>query len=485
VKSLLAYKVQAPDLEVEFEVLPSGLDSVQDRLSINAERLEALDKEIDHLTSEADKIDYMVAVGSGLLAGLVDSLWVGKFDFDRGNAWGSDRVNSFVMKMAKKQGYTGDDLEGAIRHLEYIHVPSDSVMNSFGGSTKHHLRDFAHHPTPVGLAFSLLTQFTCKAYGTNTQGVFQIVDVTDTKFIGQDIPQKIILGTVYWFLHMVSDMAGSSKTPGAGTGLPGPLVSLLQEISALPIFKKMTKDSSGNDVKAFSKWVSDTFKQFDLRAEIGVGYELGRQAIPVLLNECIVRGFYFIRQLVKEIKEKNPRSIKDLKKINWRNTLPFNNRTIIRMLTISCSTFTLVDLTDAAIRGAIESGANSALFAKEFLLRVNYIGVGRFVVAITIDAAWGIKLNKRRNERIAVMGEQYALMDAKVFYLQADNWVAAETTAKTIAEAEETMKQAVNTFVNTVAEVDDCLNNVGTHIDDVSKSDPLFIEEMKDTLMWG
>lgn len=45
-------------------------------------------------------------------------------------------------------------------------IPSDGNTPDFGGGLQHHLRDFAHHPTMVGLMFSLLTQFTEKSYGT-------------------------------------------------------------------------------------------------------------------------------------------------------------------------------------------------------------------------------------------------------------------------------------------------------------------------------
>jgi hypothetical protein len=423
---------------------------------------------------------------------------------------GGERANDFVTKIAKKQGfdpekYKGDDsLKGAISHLEdKFGAPSDSVTDKFGGGLQHHLRDFAHHPTPVGLVFSMLTQFTKNAYGTDTQGVFQVVPVKNEKWIGKDVPQKFLFGTVFWFFHMVSDMAGSKATPGAGTGLPGPIGSLLKEVSSLPFFKK-TVNANGNEVNEFSLWISklfngtllaehdengkiikDTVRRFDLRAEIGVGYELGRQAIPVILNECIVRGFYFIRRLVNEIKEKQVQNIKDLKLINWRNTLPFKNRTIVRMLTISTGTFTLFDLADAAIRGAINSGANSALFAKEFILRVNFVGVGRFAVAIATDVSMGIKLSKLRNERMGLNSEQLQLMNAKVFYLQADTWVAAETTAKTIAEAEKAMEQTIVIFANTVAELNDRLDNIGNHIDKIRGIEPTFIDEMKNTLMWG
>lgn len=69
---------------------------------------------------------------------------------------------------------------GAVKALEKrFPIPSDGNTPDFGGGLQHHLRDFAHHPTIVGLAFSLLTQFTEKSYGTDVNGVFLVVDVPE------------------------------------------------------------------------------------------------------------------------------------------------------------------------------------------------------------------------------------------------------------------------------------------------------------------
>lgn len=311
------------DFEVEFDVVtlaePSAdgrgreiaenLEEIEGRIAAGKERVRALDSEIDRLTNHADGLDYMVAVASGIIAGVIDSVWVGEFSIDRANSWGDEKVNHFVVKVAQSRGYKGEDLEGAIRYLEGNYgLASDSMTPDFGGGRQHHLRDFSHHPTPCGLLFSLLTQFTGKAYGTDTKGMFMVCEIADRRMIGRDIPQKILFGVVYWVFHMVSDMAGSSANAGAGTGLPGPLVSMLKELSVLPFFKNMDI----NDMQ-LSVWISKLFNgtllarrdeagnitekvKFDLRTEIGLAHELGRQALPVVINECIVRGFYFIRR---------------------------------------------------------------------------------------------------------------------------------------------------------------------------------------------
>lgn len=78
------------------------------------------------------------------------------------------------------EGEKFDDVKSAVKALEKrFPIPSDGNTPDFGGGLQHHLRDFAHHPTIVGLAFSLLTQFTEKSYGTDVNGVFLVVDVPE------------------------------------------------------------------------------------------------------------------------------------------------------------------------------------------------------------------------------------------------------------------------------------------------------------------
>src|SRR5699024_7834166 len=136
-----------------------------------------------------------------------------------------------------------------------------------------------------------------------------------------------------------------------GTGLPGPILSLAQMISTLPLFKNM--NVKGMPV---SKFLSKLFNgtagglvsgRFDFRAEFGIGLELTRQAIPVIANECIVRSFYFIRHLAYEIKDKNIKSFDEMDKINWELVKAKDNPTIARMLTISTGVFTSLDFTEA------------------------------------------------------------------------------------------------------------------------------------------
>jgi len=339
------------------------------------------------LTNHADSLDYGIAVASGVICGFIDSVFVGEFSLDKGESWSKDKIEKKIIETAKKQGCNKETLHENIKCLEdKWKIPSDSVTDSFGGGRQHHLNDFAHHPNLMGLIFSIITQFTEKAYGTDKAGNFIAVEIKNTKFIGKNLPEKLSFGCIHWFFHMLSDVAGSSssvKKGSSGTGLPGPLLSLLKVISSSPIFKDK------NGVNKFADWVKELFtgkltgKQFDLRAEKGLAREVGKQALPVIINEVVVRVFYFFRQLSKELEIKKIEHFDDLKKIASPSFLPAQNRTIVRMLTISKGVFTAIDVADAAIR--------SGGFNATFLLRVNFIGAGSFCITACVDVGMGVQ----------------------------------------------------------------------------------------------
>lgn len=386
--------------------------------------LRRVEAELTRYTNTADKLDYAVALGSGVLAGAVDSLFVGEFSLEEADKWGNEKVNNFVLKAARSQGYQGKDLADAIKKLEQdFPIAADKATNQFGGGLQHHLRDFSHHPTPVGLVCSILTQFTGKVYGTDVAGVFQAVQLNEDglSLIGKSFPEKITCGVVNWAFHMVSDMAGSSGSVmkgNFGTGLPGPLVSLLKELSTTPLFQKTNQDG----YKEYSVWISKLFNgtllgtrdennkliphKFDLRTELGVGNYIGRLTIPVLLNECFVRAFYFLRRLAVELASAQIETLGDFVKLPWDRILPYRNRTIDRMLTVATMTFTVADTADAATRAAIESGGNWVLFSGRFVTRFNYVGAGRAAMAIVRE------ISDERKE-VQLLHERMLLSEAK------------------------------------------------------------------------
>lgn len=349
---------------------------------------------------KADRWDYAAAAASGLLSGALSIIWSKEFDLEAAHNWGTDQFEKVVIKVAKTQGFEKDDLEKAIVFLENkFPLAGDALKDPFGGGLQHHLRDFTHHPTIVGLIFSILSQFIGKGFGTDTDGKFITPDLPEGAFIGKNFEEKILFGTIYWVFHLISDMDGSHLNPGAGTGIPGPVLSFLKELSTLPIFKDITKDYKEKEI-TFSQWISKMFNgtyfrnengdpiRFDLRTEIGIGAHLLNQAKPVIVNECIVRTVYFFRRLSWELKNKRVTSVYDLDMLEPQNFLPYKSRSLTRMLTVSSGVFVLVNTSGTAIKAAIKGKGNQALMAKEFFLNLNYVGIARFGIACVADAKY-------------------------------------------------------------------------------------------------
>ena len=477
-KSLL---IRDDDLKIEFtridlfDILPedvgrreriiSSLNKLEMQQDVLLHELDNYKSEIERLTNNADTFDYTIAVSSGVIASLIDSLWVGEFSFERGKAWSNQKVNEFVMKVAKSQGYKGDRLKGAIDKLEKnFGIPSDNVWKGkdIGISARsHHLDDLAHHPTIVGLFFSILTQFTKEAYFTNSEGEFIPITITDNgELIGHDIVHKFYAGTINWFFHLVSDMSGSNKTSGAGMGIPGPLVSMLKEISGLPLIKNTNLSEFLH--KIYTK------DRFDLRGELAVLHELGRQAVPVIINEVIVRGSYFIRRLYNELKQHD-----SIRELNWKKILPYNNRTINRMLTIATGTFTAVDLVDAGVRSAIKTGGviNPAFWGS-FVLRVNFVGIGRFAIACYSDIKMGLELKSTKTNFLATQMEYIYNLNAIVLYKQADMFIEAKSVEKAISELENKANEIECYYKNQLELLASSLNNISEYSQLIENRNP-------------
>lgn len=383
-----------------------------------------LDSQIEMLSSHADKLDYLVAIASGLLCGMMDILMVGEFDLARGRSIADEKVKELVQKTAEKLGCTSGDIKSSVAYLEKMFpIPSDGNTPDFGGGLQHHLRDYAHHPTIAGLMFSLLTQFTEKSYGTDTQGNFMIVPVPEKSriFIGEDIPDKLVKGTIVWFFHLISDIAGSSSTAAlaGGTGIPGPILSMAKELATLSVFKNLRVQDESVSVylsKLFNgtlfaqrdadgKIIKDTVIKFDFRGELGVVAELGRQALPVLANECIVRVFFFIRRLAIQLKQHKIERFSGFSKLDWNEIKPFNNPTLTRMLTIATGVFTAVDIAEAVA-------------TQKYWVSVNYAGVGRFAVALGAETVNFLKI--RDVQKIKDMYEKinrntFKVKDARIY----------------------------------------------------------------------
>lgn len=364
--------------------------------------------EFDPNASPAQLRDYLFAAASGILMGALGVLWQKDINLTEARKYGEEKIQKIVIGAAQRAGLDKEhpNIEDAIRFLEKTFpFVGDKLTAAFGGGLQHHLRDFSHHPSPVGLVCSILMQFAGKGFGTKTDGSFAIFDLPadamkDGRLFGRNVPEKILYGTVNWLFHLISDMAGSSATPGAGTGIPGPLLSFLKEASSLPFFRDLSIGYEGK-MRTLSQWISKAFNgtllkdedgnplRFDLRTEVGLAGQVLTQVPAVLANECIVRGFYMITRFIDELRRCDVTSVNDLVRINPANFLPFNSRALTRMLTVASGSFVVVNTAIAAVRAVVEGAASGEVGAVPlFFMRLNYVGIARFAFAVRADSAY-------------------------------------------------------------------------------------------------
>lgn len=408
-------------LAVDISIEASGENA--DFLNVD-EELKRINSELKRYTSYADKGDYAFAVFSGIMSGAIDAFFVGETKITGQDIGLShQQVNNFIQDYAKARGYDRSRLKDSIRDLEdAFKFAQDNVWKGaeIGVSAKnHHLADLAHHPTPLGLASAIVVQFLRIGTFVNKEGEwhFLLVKTSATDMIqvlapavitgilnwlvavsekeyetesGQNVPEivhklsQLVASTPLivevakcadnWFGHLVSDMGGSKNTAGGGMGVPGIFVSLLYEISSLPVLK-------GSGLPNFIDGLYENQK-LDLRHELALYKSLGRQAIPVIFNEILIRIGYFVSHLATEIA-----AHKGIKGIDWSNVVPMGNRTVDRMLTVASMTFTVADTADAAVHAALESAGNWVLFSGRFVARFNYVGAGRAALTIVKEVS--------------------------------------------------------------------------------------------------
>lgn len=394
------------DILLNLSVEDGGFDfstSIADAMAKAETELVVLNETVDSikgLKPDCDKLDYILATSSGALCGIIDIFLVGKpGESPLGNItdkWFVARTIDFA-KLCNPEKKNFDSLDSALRFLEKkFKVPYDQTGLGDAGKTifdltakNHHFKSLAHNPSLLGLFFSILDQFSNTSHFV-TDGQLVSLQQADEKWKlrGGNIPSKLFCGFANWIGHLISDVSGSSSSAAKGnrgTGLPSPLWTWTNDIIAIKA--KLGLSVTETD-KAMNELALNIFeKGYDIRFQTA-------QAIPVFLNELLVRLIYAIRRLFRYFSEipKTERSFA----LMWKKCEPFSNATVKRMLTVAHGTFCLVDVGDAVGRSLIAGGGT--FNAVEFVLRLNVVGVGRFAISLYGETRRAISYNHAKKE---------------------------------------------------------------------------------------
>lgn len=243
----------------------------------------------------------------------------------------------------------------------------------------HHIRSLAHSPDIIGLIFSIIDQFTGKgSYIGNTTGKISKIarsssidkknPLDEFELRGTTILEKLVCAFSNWLGHLCSDYVGSRNArakgkTGRGSGLGIPFYELLQFCNFGNISLGVNTDKNGNTtIKSIKEKKMDkyavTISDMSLKLfEKGYDLRFGQaMAIPVILNEFMIRVFYGLRY--------NEWSFKETPELT-------------RMLTIGYGAFCTIDGLDATL-----SGKGNVL---NMAVNLNVIAWTRFAFSVLND----------------------------------------------------------------------------------------------------
>ena len=399
--------------------LKKALSDAEDDLSNIIIKLEESTDSLKKITPECDKVDYTLAACSGAMCGILDIFLVGKPGEspigDITDTWFENRTRDFA-KMCGWNDKENNTLSSAIKHLEKkFKIPYDQrgAGDAAGwifdlNPKNHHFKSLGHNPTLLGLFFSVLDQF-CNTSHFVSNGELISLQEADGKFElkGNDVPSKLFCGLANWFGHIMSDVSGSSGAKGRGMGIPSPIWSWMNDII---VIKRKLNIPVGELDKSMNELALEIYKQgYDARFQAA-------QAIPVFINELLVRVIYSVRRLVKYFTstKSEDRSFSSL----WKSCEPFSNATVKRMLTVAHGTFCLIDMGDAVVHGFVSGGGSFNV--TEFAMRLNVVGIGRFTILLYGEVRRGLKRHDVKEDIVVIHRQKMIIED----YIEGLNYLA-------------------------------------------------------------
>lgn len=308
---------------------------------------------------KCDRYDYLIAVGCGAVAGLIDVFLVGAPGDSKLQTWTDSQVDKAVMGFAKMCGWKDNGKEAsAIGFLEkkfpvnYDQRHTADVGGALNMSSKnHHMKSLAHSPDIVGLFFSILNQFTSTSTFLS-DGKFITIKTDTFELRGSNFVSKLFCGFVNWLGHIMSDVAGSSGSVGQG-GRGSGVVIPFYELFQLCDFGSFQVGQYKNTLATLA---TKTFQAgYDARWGLTM-------AIPVVLCDLSIKLIWALKHYFYH---KRP----------LKECIPSIQHDDLRiMLLIGQGTLCLMDGADAYIR----SGGNCLAF----FLRLNLIAWYKFSLLV-------------------------------------------------------------------------------------------------------
>lgn len=454
-KPVLKFNDDDLDLNFECDITNenSSFSAMDQQINDMKRDIEEYDKDIYRLTSHATLLDYSLSVASGTLAGFLDIIFTKNLDLSSPGSL----INGFATELS------GEPISST---KEAINV----LNNGLNASSSINNLCLASQASLMGLVFSIIGALAGSKilYTKNDE-----VKVEHVKpVIDASLFSGVFYGTIVWICHLISSKASlESNIPTGLKNLVFDATNSGLKVKGNDLYQAINNNIDSSSLNAISNGLN-TLKL------------LGSQALVVGINEAVVRAVFFVREFFKEVKQKNIKSFKELGKVDFKKTVPFNNRTVARMISVSLATMMAIDICDASIEAAMKSDGNKALFASNLAIRINFVGVGRIILAVSTELYMAKSLKKKRSERISLVSDYITLLGRKIYCIQDDVWKECHKAAEVIESVKKVMTDTILMASSELDKTKESLENIGTSADDAFKKNENLKKDIKDILDW-
>ena len=154
------------------------------------------------------------------------------------------------------------------------------------------------------------------------------------------------------------------------------------------------------------------------------------------------------------------------------------------MLTIATGTFAAVDITDAAIRSVRTKTPNNPVFWASFILKVNFVGVGRFAISVYSDVRMEFRRKSSKMDRQIAYNALLYNLNAKLYYKLAEQWQSAKNASMVVEKLKQISENSISQYVENLKNLSDDLRVVRKLVSGKTKGKESLKSDMLDILIW-
>ena len=390
---------QGNSLQVQYQQIPleavfcatTDLSAIKGWDSTNTEGIDIIDVEFNGKVKASDREAYLIAMISGVIAGMIDYTVVGKTDYkDILSKLAIDPNNLDIEQVKKLLVILAGMYDSNLAQLGKFDSLLDETLG-LAEKTLHNaprykamVKDFASDMSIRALVVAIVGRIIGYRIGLDENGDLTFEKINDPDFKRLSLRIKIQLAFTEWLFNQVDTYRTTKKFEGEVQGIfsfkkgIASLKNAIKEIANLRLFREGTIEGTTAYEWFKSKMIED---ESDNDEFLDLKKILIKQAIPVAINKALIRTYMFIDKFTRDLKEKNVRSIEGLEFVNPAYMSEYDRKRCDLLEGVAGLIFEAMDLAGAGFSAAkrADKGGNPAEVLYSFATEVNVVNICNLV----------------------------------------------------------------------------------------------------------